>query len=431
MLGMLLIGALAPVSVFGPIDAVSGGAVALVYIVACIAMGFTAASYAQMARVVPKAGSVFAYASTGIGPRTGFIAGWMILLDYILIPGLCYLVTGLAMNSFIPSIPVWVFTAAALVITTGLNLVGAKVASQAGAAVIVAEAVILLVIVVGAIHFLGTKGATRAALSPLTGAGGGLDIMSVLHGVSIAVLSFLGFDAITAFAEENAGTPSVVSKATLTCLVIVGAAFVVQTYLGALINPVTPGQLTADAALQGATYYSAVQTSISSWVATALGVVKAVGAAFAAMVGMAAGSRLIYGMSTDGRLPRALGVISARTRTPVKATLLSAAITIAIALPASLFADGLSVLASLVNMGALSAFLLLHISVFAYFRRKGAFRLVPHLVVPLAGGLVTAAILASSSRYAQLIGLGWLLVGLVVLAIQGLRPVVAAPSGEA
>ena len=65
----------------------TNGAVALVYVVATIAMAFTAWSYAEMSRVVPHAGSVFAYASTALGTMPGFLAGWLAMLDYLLISG--------------------------------------------------------------------------------------------------------------------------------------------------------------------------------------------------------------------------------------------------------------------------------------------------------------------------------------------------------
>ena len=92
--GMVFIGPAAAVGIFGPLDARSNGAVPVVYLVATVAMGLTAWSYAVMSRQVPRAGSVFAYATAGIGPRTGFVAGWMVMLDYLLIPSVAYLFTG-------------------------------------------------------------------------------------------------------------------------------------------------------------------------------------------------------------------------------------------------------------------------------------------------------------------------------------------------
>lgn len=419
--GLLFIGPAAAVSVFGPIDAKSGGAVALVYLIATVAMGFTALSYARMAQAVPRAGSVFSYASAGIGPKTGFIAGWVILLDYLLVPGLCYLVTGLALNSFIPSVPVWVFTAAAVIITTGFNLIGAKFAASAGLWVIVAEFVIIAIIIVGAIMFLGSEGATRPALSPVTGVDG-LSMVAVLGAVSIAVLSFLGFDGIAAFAEENAGAPRMIGRATLVCLVVVGFLFVIQTWLGALISPTSPEQLNADPALQGATYYDAVRASIAPWVATALAIIKAVGAAFAAMVGQAASGRLMYGMARDGRLPRSLSIVSKRTHTPARAMVFSAIFTLVVAVLAAQSSDGLDIMASSINVGALTAFVLVHAAVFGYFVKKGReWKIIPHIVVPAAGALINIGILLMASPQAKLLGLAWLIIGVIVLIVQSRR----------
>ena len=55
-----------------------------------------------MVRVAPQAGSVFAYAREGLGEGPGFIAGWMAMLDYLLIPAVAYLFSGIAMNALVP-----------------------------------------------------------------------------------------------------------------------------------------------------------------------------------------------------------------------------------------------------------------------------------------------------------------------------------------
>lgn len=124
--GLLFIAPMAPVGVFGTLDAKSHGAVALVYVVATVAMAFTAFSYAQMVRVVPRAGSVFAYARVALGQEAGFVAGWMAMLDYLLIPAVAYLFSGIAMNSLVPEVSRWVWTALAVVVTTLLNLWGVR-----------------------------------------------------------------------------------------------------------------------------------------------------------------------------------------------------------------------------------------------------------------------------------------------------------------
>src|ERR1700689_2293492 len=68
----------------------SNGLIVLAYILATICMYFTAKSYAVMTEAVPSAGSIYGYARHALGPFAGFIGGWMILLDYLLIPAFVY-----------------------------------------------------------------------------------------------------------------------------------------------------------------------------------------------------------------------------------------------------------------------------------------------------------------------------------------------------
>ena len=97
--GLIFMVPIAPFGIFGSVFQASGGMVALAYAIGMVAMVFTAASYSQMSRAFPMAGSVYTYAGRGIAQPVGFIAGWMILLDYVLVPGLLYLIAAVAMNS--------------------------------------------------------------------------------------------------------------------------------------------------------------------------------------------------------------------------------------------------------------------------------------------------------------------------------------------
>ena len=79
--------------------------VPLAYLIGMVCMVFTAMSYAAMARAFPSAGSVYTYAQRGLGEAAGFFAGWMILLDYILVPALLYIVSAAALKPLLPSVP--------------------------------------------------------------------------------------------------------------------------------------------------------------------------------------------------------------------------------------------------------------------------------------------------------------------------------------
>ena len=77
----------APFGIFGGGFQASGGMGALAYAIGGLAMAFTAASYSQMSRAFPMAGSVYTHAGRGIGQAGGFIPGWLIPLDYVMVPG--------------------------------------------------------------------------------------------------------------------------------------------------------------------------------------------------------------------------------------------------------------------------------------------------------------------------------------------------------
>ncbi|MBK6016166.1 APC family permease [Streptomyces sp. MBT53] len=422
--GLLFIAPMAPVGVFGTLDAKSHGAVALVYIVATVAMAFTAFSYAQMVRVVPQAGSVFAYARVGLGREAGFVAGWMAMLDYVLIPAVAYLFSGIAMNALVPDVSRWVWTALAVVLTICLNLWGVRAAARVGFLVLAMEIVVLVVFTVSAIVVLARDGAERGWLSPLSGDGtqGAFALSAVIGAVSVAVLSYLGFDAVATFAEEVTGGSEKVARALLFCLALAGVLFITQTYLVALLEPTTSAQLAADAGKQGSAFYDAVDVSVGNWLHNLVAVSKAIGAAFAALVGQAAAGRLVFAMARDRRLPRALSKTD--DGVPRVALLSAALITLVAAVWAARRDDGLDQLVSVVDIGALTAFTLLHASVVGWFavrRRGGPVVWWRHVLVPVLGAAITIAVIVEASGTAQVVGAIWLAVGLVVLAVQGSR----------
>lgn len=416
--GLLFIGPLAPVGVFGVLDARADGAVALVYVLATIAMGFTAWSYAEMSRVVPHAGSVFAYAREGLGGTAGFMAGWLAMLDYLLIPSVAYLFCGIALHALVPAVPAWVFTVVAFAVTTTFNLAGVGVAARVGLVVLVAEIAVLLVYVAWGSLALMETGGVRSWTSPFTGGAAFLPSAAV-GAVSIAVLSFLGFDAIASFAEESAGDRRQIGRAILFCLSVAGVLFIVQTWMAAVLSPVAPATLAADPGRQGTAFYDITRAAGAPWLATLLAVTKAIGPAFAAMTGQAAAGRLLFGMARDGRLPRALARVDPRHAVPHVALLSAAALTLIVSVWAARRDDGLDVLVSIVDVGALAAFTLLHASVVGYFvvRRRGPSR-TAHVIVPVLGAAATIWVLVEAGPLARIVGVVWLALGLLLHVVR-------------
>jgi amino acid transporter len=115
---------------------------------------------------------------------------------------------------------------------------------------------------------------------------------------------------------------------------------------------------------------------------------------------------------------------------PVNATLLVAVLSLVLGFYFSTREDGISLLSTLVNFGALSAFLALHVSVvWFYVGRQGSHDWWRHLIAPTIGFLILAYVLINAQLQAKWLGLIWFAVGLValiVLVAMGRRPELSA-----
>src|SRR5690625_5883158 len=89
-------------------------------------MVYTSLSYDSMTESFPNAGSVYSYAGRGINQYVGFVAGWAILLDYILVPALLYVVSATALTGMWPAIPGWIWLVLFILINTVINYFGIK-----------------------------------------------------------------------------------------------------------------------------------------------------------------------------------------------------------------------------------------------------------------------------------------------------------------
>ena len=185
-----------------------------------------------------------------------------------------------------------------------------------------------------------------------------------------------------------------------------------------MLSPVTPDVLASHPDRQGTAFYDIVRTTLGTGMATLLALTKAIGPAFAAMAAQAAAARLLYGMARDGQLPGSLALVDARTGVPSSALVASGAVTLLVSLWAARRPDGLEVLVSVVDIGALAAFALLHAAVLGYFRGRSDGRWSPvHIVVPVAGTAVVSWVLIGASAMAHVIGAAWFAAGLAVLLV--------------
>jgi amino acid transporter len=409
--GMVFMVPIAPMGIYGYVTDVSNGMAPLAYIIGIIAMIFTALSYARMANAFPIAGSVYSYASRGINPHVGFFAGWAMLLDYILTPALVYLVAGYALQEMIPILPFWGWIAMFVIINTVVNLRGIELTAKTNIILLVFELFVLVAFVIAAfIAVLKGVGGATFNMSPIFKPEG-FSIDMVMAATSLAVLSFLGFDAISTLAEEAKEPTKIVGKATVSALLLVGGLFVVQTYLAGLLWPDHTTFTNPDTA-----FYAVAQVAGGDW----LRILVALGTAVAWGVGdglvcQAAISRLLYSMSRDKMMPSFLSKVHPKYQTPYMSTLFVAAIAISIGVIINL-----DLLTSMVNFGALTGFLFLHVSVVYHYiikqKQTDGASLVKYLLMPLIGFAIIFYVWLNLQTNAKLVGLGWLAVGFVYTA---------------
>ena len=415
--GLVFMVPIAPFGIFGGVFQGSGGMVALAYAIGMVAMMFTALSYAQMSRAFPMAGSVYTYAGRGIAAPVGFLSGWMILLDYVLVPGLLYLIAAIAMHSLVSAVPVWLWVVAFVVLNTTVNYLGIEMTAKVNKVMLVGELIVLAIfIVIGVVALAQGKG-RGFDLTPLYNPDT-FSLSLVLGAVSIAVLSFLGFDGISMLAEENKESARALGRSMVAALLLAGVLFIVQTWIASLLVP-SPDRLISEGDPEGTAFYDAAAVAAGPWLAKLTALATAIAWGFAnSLVAQAATSRLLYAMARDRQLPSFLARVHRTKGVPVNATLLVAAVSLVLGLYMASRDDGITLLSTLVNFGALTAFLVLHVSVFVhYVVRKGSRDWLRHLVLPALGFVILAFVVVNADVAAQELAFFWLGAGVLVLLL--------------
>src|SRR5882757_8369200 len=103
--GIVLIMPIAPIPLFGLAQQLSNGHAVTTILIAMVAMTFTASSYGRMSALYPSAGSAYAYVGRGLNGHLGFLAGWAMFLDYLLVPLICTIYGALTVYRLVPQVP--------------------------------------------------------------------------------------------------------------------------------------------------------------------------------------------------------------------------------------------------------------------------------------------------------------------------------------
>jgi amino acid transporter len=396
-------------SIFGVIAEETGGAAPAAYLVALIAMLFTAHSYGRMAAAYPVAGSAYTYVRRSIDSRVGFLVGWAVLLDYLFLPMVIWLIGGSYLNGQYPGVPIAVWVVGFIAVTTLLNVVGVRVADKVNYLLMAFQLLVIVLFLVFAISNLASgPGAGGSALAPFSNQTSSFGLVTA--GAAIAAYSFLGFDAVTTLTEETHNPTRTIPRAVMLVALIGGGIFIVVSYVA---QRVRPGGVFEDSS----TVATELATQVGGALFSAVFLAGLIVAQFASgLAAQASASRLLFAMGRDSVLPRQVfGRLNPTFRTPV----LNLVVVGLVGLIA-IFLD-IATSTSFVNFGAFTAFTLVNLSVIFFFvrsRREGrSLNVVSYVVIPALGALVCAFLLTRLDANAIVVGLVWLAMGVVVLAV--------------
>uniref|UniRef100_UPI0035CAE186 APC family permease n=1 Tax=uncultured Sphingomonas sp. TaxID=158754 RepID=UPI0035CAE186 len=409
--GMVFMLPIAPFSLFGIVNRASNGLVPLAYMMGAVVMAFTARSYGLLSARIPLAGSVYTYTRMGLNETFGFLAGWLILLDYLIAPGLMYVISAASLHGLVPQVARWEWIVVFTIVGTSMNVVGIQFAARANKTMLVAMLVVLLIfLAVGTAALVAGKGAGALRFDMLFDA---QRFAWPAMGTAILISStnFLGFDAITTLAEEVVlERRPLIGWAGLTTLAIIAALFFVQCWVAAALVP--------GAAIRSddTAFYDIAGYAGGSWLYTLTSVTTALAFGIScAVVCQSAIARILFAMGRDRQIPAILARLHPRTKQPYVANICVGCVSLVIGL---FFQDRIADLALFQNFGALSAFVLVNASVIGFFWvRHGERSVFAHLVTPLVGMVANLALLLAMRLETLILGAAWLAVGLIYIVV--------------
>ncbi|WP_411683214.1 APC family permease [Clostridium thailandense] len=402
---------------YGLASVATHGMISLTYTIATIAMGFTAFSYSRMVKAFPVAGAAYSYVTKSMNPYIGFFAGWVILLGYIVLPMLNYVVMGIYFNALIPAIPANLFIIVAVIAIALVNHFGIELAAVVNNTIVWLQFIFLAVLLVLIVKFLlggggaGTLVDSTAYFNPIEFNKPGVGISAILTGASILALSYLGFDAISTLSEEAINPEKNVGKAILIACIGAGIGFVVVTYFLILCWPQAFAQIVNE---ESASVEVLKRIYSAKWLQIFFTATFGAGLLASSLAGVTSASRVLYGMGRDGILPHAIfGKLHAKYKTPTYSIIIISVIGLLAMVVPLATANGV------LNFGALLAFVMVNLSVIAWYfikqKKRSGMDIIRYLLAPIIGAIINLAIWSKIDLKAMLFGLLWIIVGLIYL----------------
>ncbi|WP_120337550.1 amino acid permease [Cryobacterium soli] len=439
--GIFSVGAKAAGSYAGP-------SVTLAFVLAAVTCALAIMCYAEFASAVPVAGSAYTFTYATLGELLAWIIGWDLILEMLTAAAVIAKYWGIYLSDVFE---LWNWNIPDTINVLGLNVswgafvivaifttllvLGTQLSARvASVFTIVKVAIVLFVIVVGAFFInpanyspfipesvpttdgVGSDVWTQSLFSFMTGAAPAqYGIFGLLAGASLVFFAFIGFDVVATSAEEVKNPQKTLPRG-----IFAGLAIVTVLYVGVslVLTGMVPYTVLADA--KDASLATAFIAVGAGWAAQVISIGILAGLTTVIMVLLLGLSRVLFAMSRDGLLPRWLSVTSEKRRTPVRIQIITGA---AVALIAGLTDVG--VLEEMINIGTLSAFVLVSIAVVVLRKKrpdlKRSFKVPLSPYLPILSAALCLWLMLNLTTLTWVRFLVWLVLGFIVYFAYGRR----------
>ncbi len=397
----------------------AGPGVTLSFILVAITCGFAALCYAELAAMIPIAGSAYTYAYTALGEIFAWIIGWDLILEYAVsnmsvavgfsayFNVMCDYVFGAHLPKYLsePALIEGHFTGSyfnipALLIVMGLSWLlvrGVKESAGANNVMVAIKVGAILIFVFGAAHAVSASN-----LHPFLPNG----FSGVLTGGAIVFFTFIGFDSVSTAAEECTNPQRNMPVGILGTLVFCGILYALVGFV--LTGIVSWKTLDNDAPVANALHAIGMnRLRFTVTLGALLGMLSSL------LVYQYGQARIWFAMSRDRLLPGIFSRVHPEHRTPYVSTWVAG---LAVGIPAGIWDIG--TFAELSNIGTLFAFVIVSIGVIVLRRsqpdRPRPFKVPLSPVTPMISVVCCFGLMLGLPLETWIRFFAWLAAGLII-----------------
>ena len=412
--GIVLIQPIAAIGLFGIASKASNGHMVTTLLIAMVAMMLTAISYGRMASLYPSAGSAYTYVGKGLNTYVGFLAGWAMFLDYLIVPIINTIYASLTLQRLVPGTPFFIWVVLFVLVITLLNLRGIRTTARSNELLLAIMLVVIGIFIVLAVKYIfkefGWSGLAsfKPFYNPET-----FNFGAVMTATSFAALTYIGFDVVTTLAEDVKNPRRNMLLAPVLVCLFTGIFSCIQIYLAQQAWPdfnTFPNLETA--------FYDVSERVGGTFLFNAIAITLFIACLGSGLAGQVGAARLLFAMGRDEMLPKKIFAhLSTGSTTPTYNIIIMGVLTIIGSIVLS-YQNA----AELLNFGAFMAFMGVNVASlrqFLFLRPPGEkSNFLADAILPGIGFLVCFSIWISLPAPAKITGGIWFLAGFIYLIIK-------------